>query len=111
MWAYQADAKGKVTSQQVFCISVGSPDQRSGAPCLDAHRVICMFVPGAVKLWMDNIVAAPPAQFAAIAPRARKEENLDFCYLTVRFQQKSQSCGCFIYDANYVATTARCVYE
>lgn len=43
--------------------------------------------------------------------KAKRGENLDFCYLSIRFFQKSQSCGCFVYDANYVATSARCVYE
>ena len=48
---------------------------------------------------------------AASGVKAKNGENLDFCYLSIRFHQKSQSCGCFIYDNNYVATTARCVYE
>lgn len=61
IWTYKEDAKLKVTSQEVFCISAGSPDVRSGAPCLDAHKVTCMFVPGAVKDWMDKIIASPPA--------------------------------------------------
>lgn len=41
----------------------------------------------------------------------KKGENLDLCYISVQFQQKSQSCGCFVYDTNYVATSARCVFE
>lgn len=42
---------------------------------------------------------------------AKKGENVDFCYLTINFLQKKQNCGCFIYNKNYVGTSARCVVE
>lgn len=42
---------------------------------------------------------------------AKRGENLDFCYLNVVFIQKTQLCGCEIISRNYVATSARCVWE
>lgn len=42
---------------------------------------------------------------------AKKGENLDYVYLTIQFQQKSQTCGGFIFNENYVVTSARCVVE
>lgn len=42
---------------------------------------------------------------------AKKGENLDFCYLSIGFFQKSQSCGCMIVNERYVVTSARCVVE
>lgn len=41
----------------------------------------------------------------------RRGENLDFCYISVRFQQKSQTCSCVVMDNLWVATSARCVIE
>lgn len=41
----------------------------------------------------------------------KKGENLDFCYMKIGFFQKTQTCGCLIVTPNYVATSARCVYE
>jgi hypothetical protein len=57
VYAYQADAAGKITAFETFCTSVGSPDVRTGAPCLDAHKVICTFLPGKVKDWIDGVIA------------------------------------------------------
>jgi hypothetical protein len=42
---------------------------------------------------------------------AKKGENLDLCYLYVKFAQKTQTCGCVVVDANWVLTSGRCVYE
>mgnify|MGYP003546833434 FL=1 len=41
----------------------------------------------------------------------KKTENLDFCWMTIRYYEKQKTCGCIILAAGYVATTARCVYE
>lgn len=41
----------------------------------------------------------------------KKTENTDFCWITAYFLEKQKSCGCIILAPNYVATTARCVYE
>jgi hypothetical protein len=41
----------------------------------------------------------------------KKGENLDFCYLSINFFNKRQSCGCSIVDSNQVVTSARCVVE
>jgi hypothetical protein len=42
---------------------------------------------------------------------AKKGENPEFCYLNVGFFSKQQVCGCWIYDAQWVVTSARCVVE
>lgn len=41
----------------------------------------------------------------------KKTENLDFCWMTIRYYQKQKTCGCLIVAPGYIATTARCVYE
>ena len=41
----------------------------------------------------------------------KKTENLDFCWMTIRYYEKQKTCGCIIIANDYVATTARCVYE
>jgi hypothetical protein len=38
-------------------------------------------------------------------------ENLDFCYITIGFFQKTQTCGCTIWWKTWIVTSARCVYE
>lgn len=48
---------------------------------------------------------------AASGTTARRGENLDFCYLSVRFQHKWLICGCVLMDSQWVATSARCVIE
>lgn len=42
---------------------------------------------------------------------AKKGENPDFCYLSIKFYNKKQTCGCWIYDTQYVVTSGRCVVE
>lgn len=42
---------------------------------------------------------------------AKKKENLDFCYLTVKFLDKTKTCGCVIMNHIFVATSARCLVE
>lgn len=42
---------------------------------------------------------------------ARRGEYPEFCYLSIRFFNKLQTCGCWIYDTQYVVTSARCVVE
>jgi hypothetical protein len=42
---------------------------------------------------------------------SKKGEMLSFCYISVNFFQKQQTCGCLIYNSQYVVTTARCVVE
>lgn len=42
---------------------------------------------------------------------SKKGELPEFCYLNIGFYQKSQICGCFIYDSLHVITSARCVQE
>lgn len=62
IWVYSLDSKGKIVGQQeTFCFTVGSPDARSGAPCLDAHKVVCMFLPGVVSDWIKNVITPPAA--------------------------------------------------
>lgn len=41
----------------------------------------------------------------------KKGEYLDFCYISVQFNNKYQTCGCSIYDNSNIITTARCVHE
>ena len=42
---------------------------------------------------------------------AKKGEFPEFCYLSVRFYEKSVSCGCWIYDKQHIVTSARCLVE
>lgn len=41
----------------------------------------------------------------------KRGEFLEFCYLSIQFNNKFQTCGCFIWNKNFVVTTARCVQE
>ena len=41
----------------------------------------------------------------------KKGEYPDFCYLSIKFYEKSMSCGCWIYDKQHVITSARCITE
>lgn len=43
--------------------------------------------------------------------KAKAKENMDYCYLNVKFIQKSQVCGCAIIDEQWLLTSGRCVYE
>lgn len=42
---------------------------------------------------------------------ANPGEVNEFCYLTVRFFNKQQTCGCFLLDRYHVVTSARCLVE
>lgn len=56
--AYETDAKGVITKQESFCITIGSPDVRTGAKCLDAHTTACIFLDTAkAAAWIKNIIA------------------------------------------------------
>lgn len=50
-------------------------------------------------------------QKIASGTAAKKGEFNDFCYLSISFFQKSQTCGCYIAHPQYVVTSARCVKE
>ena len=52
-----------------------------------------------------------PGGRIASGNEAKKGEFPEFCYLSVRFYEKSVSCGCWIYDKQHVVTTARCIEE
>lgn len=41
----------------------------------------------------------------------KKGEYPDLCYLSIQFYEKTQSCGCWVFDKQYVVTSARCVTE
>ena len=43
--------------------------------------------------------------------KAGKGEYPEFCFLSIKFFEKSMSCGCWIYEKQYVVTSARCVVE
>jgi hypothetical protein len=43
--------------------------------------------------------------------KTKKGENLDFCYLNVRFIQKSQVCGCAVVHKEWVLTSGRCLAD
>lgn len=67
VYAYKLDAKGNVVDQEVFCTMIGSPNLRSGSPCLDAHITVCTFLPGPIGMgnmnptnWAANIINPPP---------------------------------------------------
>lgn len=47
----------------------------------------------------------------ATGSEAKKGEYPEFCYLSIGFFNKLQTCGCWIYDKQYVVTSARCVVE
>lgn len=60
IWTYQLGPKGNAINQETFCVTIGSPDARTGAPCLDAHKVVCVFLPGsAAYTWVKNINSPP----------------------------------------------------
>lgn len=42
---------------------------------------------------------------------AKKKENLDFCYLTIKYYEKQKTCGCVIMNHIFVVTSARCLVE
>lgn len=42
---------------------------------------------------------------------AKKGDYPEFCYVSIGFFSKIQVCGCWIYDKQYVVTSARCVVE
>lgn len=50
-------------------------------------------------------------QKIAAGTAAKKGEYPEFCYISVQFYQKQQSCGCFIWEKQYVVTAARCVVD
>jgi secreted trypsin-like serine protease len=74
---------------------------------MSAVFVSCYIDPGEVTLenfdFLDSRIASGIA--------AKKGENLDFCYLSINFFNKQQSCGCLILSPDYVITSARCVVE
>lgn len=43
--------------------------------------------------------------------KAGKGEYPEFCFLSIKFLEDSRSCGCWIYERQYVATSARCVMQ
>lgn len=54
---------------------------------------------------------SPESAKIASGVAAKRGENLDFCYLSILFIRKRQTCGCFILSEEFVMTSARCVYE
>lgn len=42
---------------------------------------------------------------------AKHGEVNEFCYLSIKFQSKRQTCGCFLLDKYHVVTSARCLME
>lgn len=64
-----------------------------------------LFLPGELtaETYFNNRIAS--------GETAKKGENLDFCYLNVQFNSKSQLCGCAIISKKWLATSGRCLYE
>jgi hypothetical protein len=42
---------------------------------------------------------------------AKHGEVNEFCYLVMKFKNKWQTCGCFVFDKYHVVTSARCLVE
>lgn len=42
---------------------------------------------------------------------SKRGENLDACWFTANFHTQWIRCSCVVYSANYIITSARCVYE
>lgn len=59
VYAYKLDAKGLVdiTSQEVICTLVGSPNVRKNAPCLDGHVTFCTLMSGPLAVGSINAQA------------------------------------------------------
>lgn len=43
--------------------------------------------------------------------KAKKTENLDFCWMNVTFQNQWQLCGCTLIDPQWIITSRTCVFE
>lgn len=42
---------------------------------------------------------------------AKKGTVPEFCFLSIGFYEKTKSCGCWVYNNQWVVTAARCVSE
>lgn len=65
--------------------------------------------PGEITAENFNVIEKKLRIASGFQPK--KEDILDFCYLSIGFYQKSSSCGCMIVNERFVATSARCVVE
>lgn len=63
------------------------------------------------EITADNLESFATLNKITAGTALKKGQFLDFCYISVNFFQKQQTCGCFIYNEQFVATTARCVVE
>jgi secreted trypsin-like serine protease len=73
----------------------------------------CVIFVGVADVASDEILSESLSRKGRIASGSagKKGENLEFCYLSIGFFQKHQTCGCVIMNEEWVMTSARCAYE